>query len=74
MLPGRQVVELIGKEKNWWLWRRRAELKRANEFLDTFTAKPGPPKAVLPAQDPGYVGSTEPSKSVQATPSGGGRE
>ena len=37
-----QVVQLMAKEKGWWPWRRRAELRRARVFLDTFEAPPEP--------------------------------
>jgi hypothetical protein len=36
-----QIVELMGAEKGWWLWRRRAELAAAREYLATFKAHPG---------------------------------
>lgn len=35
-----QIVELLAKEKGWWSWRAKAELKRANAFLDTFQPEP----------------------------------
>ena len=38
----RQIVQLMGAEKGWWVWRRRAELKQAREYLATFKAHPGP--------------------------------
>lgn len=31
-----RVVELMAQEKGWGRWRKRAELKRAEEFLKTF--------------------------------------
>ncbi|KAK9834189.1 hypothetical protein WJX81_006932 [Elliptochloris bilobata] len=35
-----RIVELMGAEKGWWVWRRRAELKQAREYLATFKANP----------------------------------
>jgi hypothetical protein len=36
-----QIVELMAQEKGWWWGRRRAELKRAQEYLATFHSRPG---------------------------------
>eukprot|EP00887_Chlorella_sp_A99_P002318 scaffold10.g2318.t1 len=37
-----RVVELLAKEKGWGWWRKRKELARAQAFLSTFDAPPGP--------------------------------
>ncbi|KAK9808809.1 hypothetical protein WJX72_004100 [[Myrmecia] bisecta] len=50
-----RVVEIMGKEKGWWQWRRARELKRAREFLRTFdaaAAPPAPPGEVHVADSP----------------------
>lgn len=37
-----RVVQLLAKEKGWGWWRKRKELARAQAFLSTFDAPPGP--------------------------------
>ncbi|KAK9849952.1 hypothetical protein WJX84_010898 [Apatococcus fuscideae] len=32
-----RIVELMAAERGWWWWRRKAELKRAKKFLQSFT-------------------------------------
>ncbi len=41
-----QVVELLAAEKGWGWWRRRKELARALDFLQTFKATPATPGGV----------------------------
>ena len=40
---GMQILDLMAQEKGWWWPRRRAELKKAREYLRTFHATPEVP-------------------------------
>ncbi|KAK9832160.1 hypothetical protein WJX74_001006 [Apatococcus lobatus] len=41
-----RIVELMAAERGWWWWRRKAELTRANKFLESFKAGEGSPNAM----------------------------
>ena len=38
-----QILDLMAEEKGWWWPRRRAELKKARQYLATFHATPEAP-------------------------------
>jgi hypothetical protein len=38
-----QILDLMAQEKGWWWPRRRAELKRARQYLATFHSIPEAP-------------------------------
>lgn len=48
-----QIVELLAGEKGWWQWKKKAELKRALAFLETFD--PAPPTKDPTADSPRAV-------------------
>ncbi len=47
-----QIVELMGQEKGWWWGRRRAELRRARDYLATFHSRPVDPGPVTVGDSP----------------------
>ena len=47
-----QIVELMAKEKGWWWGRRRAETKRAQDYLATFQSRPEPAGGVTVGDSP----------------------
>ena len=50
-----QIVELLAKEKGWWRWRARSELKRASKYLDTFVPAPPTKEEIKAAETPSSV-------------------
>ncbi|BDA44400.1 Glycerol-3-phosphate dehydrogenase, mitochondrial [Coccomyxa sp. Obi] len=47
-----RIVELMAQEKGWWWGRRRAEMKRAQDYLATFHSRPVDPKPIEVGDSP----------------------
>ncbi|CAL8470362.1 g9904 [Coccomyxa elongata] len=47
-----RIVELMAQEKGWWWARRRAEMKRAQEYLATFHSRSVGPKPIEVGDSP----------------------
>ena len=52
-----QILNLMAQEKGWWWFRKRAELKRARQYLATFQATPEIPDRVEIAEQADGISS-----------------
>lgn len=50
-----QIVELLASEKGWWRWRRQAEMRKAEKFLDGFEPEPPKEEPVKAAESPSSI-------------------